>query len=881
MDKKNQLIENLNKIALEVTLCDFSEFQEIENIYIQLLSLSHNFQAIDIKNFDDLIKLSNNFILALEAEEKQSMISFTIDFLQNFLSCNETTIDVVLFNKETLKLLGRDKDTEQEEPINTVSPEIINELIITTSQYIEDAESTLLEIEKGSRDPEKIHLLFRAFHTIKSDANLLGFLNVGKLSHKTEDLLDKIRSGNLSIQEKMIHLLFEVIDTFRNFLDKLSSDTNAARNFIFDEIIHQIEDITIEKNKNITENDQISKVDMQEEKKEQKSLISDFTPCPPDLDLSEGNDMLLEFISEAREHLSNSEEAVLTLESNPEDMDAVNLIFRAFHTIKGLTSFLNLNDIKTLAHTSETMLDLVRKATLTFDETVADATLTSIDQLRTLLSLLEKQIHNNGILAEEYFDIRDQLSKLDDIIQGKKPPAPQNKIPIGEILISQGSIQSEELDKALELQINQPEKKIGEILQEMKAVEPKDVNRALNTQNSKMESSIKINVEKLDTLIDLVGELVISETQVIQNHHLQNINDNRLTKDLAELDRITRSLQQSAMSMRLIPVKSTFQKMVRIIRDLSKKTGKEINVKLVGEDTEIDKNMVELISDPLVHMVRNSADHGIESPSEREAKGKAKNGTITLSAFHKAGNVVIQISDDGAGLNKDKIILKAIAKGLVKENETLPDKRIWNLIFEPGFSTAEKITDVSGRGVGMDVVRKNIEQLRGKIDIQSEMDRGSTFSIYLPITLAIIEGIVVSVGPEKYILPINSVVEFVSPDINKKNNVIGQGEMYRFHDEVLQIINLDQLFKITSDKASLQEKTICVCDSEHGRNCFVVDEVLGQQQVVIKNLGERIKNLSGISGGAILGDGRVGLILDINGVVEFSRETSNMIAATL
>jgi two-component system chemotaxis sensor kinase CheA len=307
--------------------------------------------------------------------------------------------------------------------------------------------------------------------------------------------------------------------------------------------------------------------------------------------------------------------------------------------------------------------------------------------------------------------------------------------------------------------------------------------------------------------------------------------------------------------------------MVRLVRDLSKKLGKEVSIALAGEDTEIDKNMVELVGDPLMHMVRNSLDHGIEPKEVRLKAGKPAAGKIQLSAYHKGGYVVIEIKDDGGGLKKERILQKAVERGIVKPGEELSDKRIFNLIFEAGFSTAEKVTDVSGRGVGMDVVKKNIEKLRGKVEIESEEGKGSTFYIYLPITLAIIEGIVVRVGVEKYILPINAVVEFVKGAHKDLSLVYDKGEMYKFYDKLYPLIRLSQQFAIRDACADIEQTTVCLIETDAGRACLVVDELFGQQQVVIKSLGEALKKVQGVSGAAILGDGRVGLIIDVDGLV--------------
>ncbi len=590
-----------------------------------------------------------------------------------------------------------------------------------------------------------------------------------------------------------------------------------------------------------------------------------FVPQPPVLDLASGAELFGEFVNEGFDHLTNSERSVLILEGAPDDKEAINNIFRAFHTIKGAAGFLDLRDIRKLAHEAETMLDMVRKGSLDFNGRVVELTLSSVDLLRRLLTSLGEQASSGGKYSGEYPNIGPMMADLKEVIWSKTI-----KVPVGEILVQQGAITPVELVQALEIQKEvAPDKKVGEILVETHAASAKQVDGALQVQKSGMpiENSIKIQLDKLDQLIDLVGELVISETQVVQSPSALAVLDQKFHKNIGELDQITRRLQQLVMGMRLVQIGPAFQKMVRLVRDLSKKMGKEIVITLSGEETEIDKNMVELVSDPLMHMVRNSVDHGIEPTDVRIANGKPAQGKVELAAFHKGGNVVIEIRDDGGGLRKDKILKKAIERGLVKEGEEISDKRIFNLIFEAGFSTAEKVTDVSGRGVGMDVVKRNIEKLRGKVDISSEEGKGSVFAIHLPITLAIIEGIVVQCGPEKYILPINSIVEFVQAQEKDRSQVYDKSEMYRVYGNVYPLIRLGSIFGVETAKLSFEEQTVCIVESDYGRACVLVDELLGQQQVVIKNLGDTLKNVQGVSGSSILGDGRVGLILDVNGLV--------------
>lgn len=626
-----------------------------------------------------------------------------------------------------------------------------------------------------------------------------------------------------------------------------------------------------------------------------KEAPAPFVPQVPVLDLSGGPGLMMDFTNESFDHLTNSEKSVLILETSPKDSEAINNIFRAFHTIKGAAGFLELKDIRVYAHEAETMLDMVRKGTLKFEGRIVEMTLASIDVMRKLMTLLQEQIVNNGQLHSPYPNIGPDIMALKEITAPKEPadekarPVPsvaavppkegvpvspvEKPQPVGEILVKQGAVTEEELQNALKIQKETvPDMKVGEILVATSAASAKQVQSALDMQKLAVpvETSIKIQVEKLDMLIDLVGELVISETQVVQSPGLSGVEDQGFHRDLSELDRITRRLQKLVMTMRLVPVGPVFQKMVRLVRDVSKKLGKEVTITLAGEETEIDKNMVELVADPIMHMVRNSLDHGIEPKDERLAKGKPAAGKLELSAFHKGGYVVIEIKDDGGGLRKDKILKKALERGIINENESLSENRIFNLIFEPGFSTADKITDISGRGVGMDVVKKNIDRLRGKIDISSEEGKGSVFSISLPITLAIIEGILVRTGGERYILPINSVIEFLQPKESLRHIVQGKNEMYRVGDEVYALIHLDRVLNVSGGCPDFERQTICVVDSDYGRACIIVDELLGQKQVVIKSLGERFKAIEGVSGAAILGDGRVGLILDVSSLVQDS-----------
>nr|HPK19116.1 chemotaxis protein CheA [Syntrophales bacterium] len=320
----------------------------------------------------------------------------------------------------------------------------------------------------------------------------------------------------------------------------------------------------------------------------------------------------------------------------------------------------------------------------------------------------------------------------------------------------------------------------------------------------------------------------------------------------------------------MIPIKQTFQRMSRLVRDLSKNSGKLINVVTVGEDTEIDRNMVDEIYNPLVHMIRNAVDHGMEMPEDRIRAGKPERGTIKLKAFHRGGNIVIEISDDGRGLNREKIREKAIRNGLISPGDALTDQEVNRLILLPGFSTAEKITDISGRGVGMDVVKQAVEKLRGKMDIQSAEGKGTTFVTGFPLTMAIIDGMIVKVGGERYILPTVAIRQLIRPDRTAYNCIVGEAETINVMGRLLPLVRLHRLFDIEPVHANPWEATLVVMEGEKRSKCLLVDEILGKEEVVIKNLGEGLKRIKGVSGGAILGDGNVGLILDPEGLFEMA-----------
>ena len=387
-------------------------------------------------------------------------------------------------------------------------------------------------------------------------------------------------------------------------------------------------------------------------------------------------------------------------------------------------------------------------------------------------------------------------------------------------------------------------------------------------------STIRVDTDKLDQLVNLVGEMVISVARLSQL--TSEIKDDKESRSLqtanAALERISRDLQEQVMRVRMVPVEGTFNRFRRVVRDMAFEQGKKIELRMSGTATELDKNVIEQIGDPLKHMIRNSIDHGIETPQERKAKGKPETGTIWLRAYQREGNIFIEITDDGRGINKEKILAKAREKGMASQDKTYADEEIYQFMFAPGLSTAEKVTELSGRGVGMDVVKKNIEGLRGTVEVKSEEGTGSTFTVKLPLTLAIIDGMMVKVGKEVLTVPLSVIDRSVRPRLEEVKTVEGKGELVDIRGDYLPLVRLYQLFNIPTEKTDPTQALVIIVQIAKSRYGILVDDVLGQTQAVIKSIDKNFRKVDGTSGATILGDGRVSLILDIHGIERMAFE---------
>lgn len=577
------------------------------------------------------------------------------------------------------------------------------------------------------------------------------------------------------------------------------------------------------------------------------------------IDLGENRELLAEFYTEAVDHLGQIESAVLRLETHAQDRDAINAVFRSFHSLKGGAGFLHLRPINRLAHEIESVLDDVRNSRLAFTPVIVDVVLAGRDTIDRLVA----QVHDAldaGRQPSTAIPVSALIMRVRSAArregEGAPPPAAPKTPAAAEAAPPPAPV------SAPAAPVVAPAAVAAASAPAPQHDEAQTVAEAAAAAASRQETkTIRVQTGKLDSLMDLVGELVIAQSQLVEGAREAG-RANSLHRTVGQLARISKELQHTAMSLRMIPIKPTFQKMARLVRDLALKAGKSVQFNMHGEDTELDRNMVEEIGDPLVHMIRNALDHGVEPPADRRAAGKPETGHITLRAFHQGGNIVVELVDDGRGIDQQRVLKKAIEKGLVSPSQTLSEHEIVQLIFLPGFSTAERVTDISGRGVGMDVVKRNIERLRGSIEIHTVLGKGSTFRVILPLTMAIIDGLVVRVGHDRFILPTTSVKLALRPKKEMLATIQGRAEVITLRDRTIPVVRLHRRFGIEASTQDLVDGTVVILDIP-GKPCgLFVDEMVSKQEVVVKSLGSMMRNLPGIAGGAILGDGSIALILD-------------------
>jgi two-component system chemotaxis sensor kinase CheA len=736
-------------------------------------------------------------------------------------------------------------------------------------------------------DNQKINAIFRLFHSMKGSAGFLELEHIAKVAHSSENLLDLIRSGSIRLHPQHITILCESCDFTKEALDYLEE------NFKDDGMADKAKDVNLKLLQVIKDTEKLMDTYRKEagvravkkapEKKAASAKKASYNEEEDDDLITE--EMLERFVQEADELLQEFEQGLLKWADSIEDIEIATELFRNIHSFKGDCGFFGYADLERLSHQMETVLDAVRaKANMDKSKT-AKVLLELIDVLKFALASISQGERGDISNVDIYIELLESLlpKGWKTASKAKKEAGPA----LGDVLIEQGIISTKDVDRALKEQRRQ----FGEILVEKGVVTAEQIEDALKTQKEKKpkpklkagvkeplqvvikRQDIRVGLDKLDSLINIIGELVIAENVVINNPDLDGLELENFHKAAQQMNKLVRELQEMAMTIRMLPVAGLFRRMIRLVHDLSIKSGKKVVLKLFGEDTELDKTLIETITDPLVHLIRNSMDHGLELPEERVKAGKSKTGTINLKAAHEEGEVWIYIEDDGRGLDREKILERAKAKGLIEDVDSeLSDKQVSSLIFQPGFSTADKVTDISGRGVGLDVVLQNLRKINGNVEIKTKKGHGTKTVLRIPLTLAIIEGMLVRVDNAKFILPILDIKENFRADPDLITVTPDGQEIVRVREKFFPILRLHKVLNKKPDYQEICDGILIVIEAHEKSICLFVDEILGQQQTVIKGLSKYIGNIKGVSGCTILGNGEISLILDAVGLIEVAGE---------
>ncbi|MBN1495951.1 MAG: chemotaxis protein CheA [Spirochaetes bacterium] len=691
-----------------------------------------------------------------------------------------------------------------------MSDTVIKEVFLNEAREIlSNVESDLVVFEAGS-DPEVLNRIFRYVHTLKGSSSMAGYENVSELMHDLETVLDRLRSGSLAVDDRLVDILLECFDWVKLALfDGGSAEETGAA---------------------------------------QRGLIDRMAAFSAEKPAEDGD------------------------AAQPEE--AKDYGYRYFRVRAKFRDAIFESGIDPLS-IIEDFISLGRVVEMSVDDDLPE--LGSLDPEKCYLGWdITIKAPCRLEQAEEVFlfvkddneiVLEDVTSRFIDDSGGDKYLEEKR---IGEILVRKGILTRKELDDVLADQ-ELTNRKIGDIIVEKGYAAHKDIQYALGEQDrirTKIETgTVRVDTRKLDSLMNLLGEIVIGQSAIARvADELPEEQGFMLKNALYGLDRTTREFQEQIMAIRMIPIGATFEQFRRFVRDTARDIGKEIRLEIFGEETELDKTVIEKISDPLKHMIRNAVDHGIEDPAERERKGKSREGRIRLNAYHQEGNMFIEVTDDGAGLDVGKIRSKAVSLGLMRAGDELPEEKLFSYIFSPGFTTAEEAGDLSGRGVGMDVVKTNIEALRGTVEIDSAENVGTTFLIKLPLTLAIIEGMLVRSGVNIYIVPLLSIVECIQPKREDVKVVEGSGELIRVREKYVPLVRLYDYFGIRADCENPWETIVVIVETGKETLGIMVDELVGQQQIVIKSLSGQVTRSRAVSGAAILGDGKVALILDVHGL---------------
>ncbi len=753
---------------------------------------------------------------------------------------------------------------------------ILQEFIQESKEGIEQIESILLSLDADSDSPDKIddgqiNKIFRTFHSIKGSAGFIGLSRTSELTHHAETLLDQIRKGKQTLTKEHIDLFLQLCDFLRELLDHIQTALS-------EEAYASKIDSYIKKLNKLLGDGKYSRRSGSSKKRKQPNVPADSaettgTPVPeessdrgdPGFEQLVTPEMIKQFQADALEMLDAAEQDLLELEKSPSKLQAAESAFRSIHSLKGNAGFLGYEDVVQVCHELEQFLEQLRSGGAVFDAGQSSLVLQVIDFIRKALENMDEE---RPPLIPGKFGLIDLMKET---LGGGETEASSRAV--------QSTPASEE-NATPDAEPKTGSEPTGEAADRLPGKEKENpptekTEGSPRPQKSLNTEFIRVDVNKLNHLMDLVGELVIAESMVSQHPEIMGRDLPGFEKAVIHLQKNIRELQELATSMRMVPLTATFRKMIRLVRDLSRKSNKKVELEIRGGDTEVDRSVIEHISDPLVHIIRNAVDHGIEPSEERIRKGKPPEGKITLDAKQVGGEIWISITDDGRGLDREKILAKALQRGLVPEDhDHLPDEEVWRLIFTPGFSTAQEVTAISGRGVGMDVVVRNIEKIRGRVDIFSEKDRGTTLKLRIPLTTAIIDGMLVRVENSLYAIPVLDIRESLQVNSHPVVRMVDGQEVIRIRDQIFPVVRLHEFYRLTAREKELAQGILILVENGGKSLCLFADELIGQRQLVIKPVPDYLGHIPGVSGCAILGNGDICLILDIANVIKISEQAT-------
>ncbi len=760
--------------------------------------------------------------------------------------------------------------------IDDETREILLSFVAEGYERLDDSEAQLSKIGDGDNTQE-LNSVFRLFHSVKGSAGYLGFENIKALTHEAETLLDVFLKEKIKADAESLDVIYATIDVLRSLIQIVEtefSDENGAlaSTDATNKIKEAIARLRSGEKPRQKENQEEP---IKPESTEEVATTDEFIANEIRLSKLVTEDMVRRFLGECADLADRAEKIALSIAPKEKNPEAINDIFRAIHTMKGNAGFFGYALLESSCMRLESTLDDARKSDRPIGEQLINAVIGSVDVIRAAITGVELRPIGDETKAESTAAENGKTVEKSEPAKSDNSATAANATteyrPLGKILVDMGVAPTETIESALAEQ----ERPIGEILVQKGVVSQEQIKQALDIQKKTasgesvdlqkeiVRKEIRVDTAKLDKLFDLVGELITAESMVINSVDLTAVDQTNFAKSLSRLNKISREIQETTMIIRMIPLDGLFQKMTRLVRDLSRKMSRPVNFIVSGQDTEMDKNVIEQISDPLVHILRNAIDHGIESKENRLAAGKNESGTVHLNAKYEGSEIWISVIDDGAGLNREKILKKAAERGLLKTDPaTISDRDAYAFIFEPGFSTAEKVSDVSGRGVGLDVVKKNLELIRGRIEIKTELGKGTEFLLAIPLTMAIIDGITVRVGDNRYSIPLGDIIEFFKASSDQITRTDKSDETVNIRSEFLPLLKLADIYEIRGAISDPREGIVIVVQNNGRKACLLIDEVIGNQQIVVKSLSSYLGKVDGISGCSILGDGNVSFIID-------------------